>query len=502
MTTTNECIIDAIKKYNNNTELLQYLQTIQNEQKHKCVMQTSFRCVTTLMLAIKRPKSKKVVFKLIEIGGRELVMMKENFGTTALHCACTHKHTSLEIISKLIELGGKELVMERDTIGQTALHYLCMNKIVSMDESKNKNISMDVLSKLLEVGGRELVMAQSTYNHTALHYACKDQNISPHVVSMLLKVGGKELVMVNNYYGTALHYAFDYITVNPDIVSKLIEVGGKDLVMVNSSMCGTVLHKACIRANNLLIHHISKLIDVGGGDLLMVKDGKGRTALQSGYFHGRKYPKPEYNKIFEFLVKKYILEGIGGEFEIGGLFSFEKKIRKGICKNWGKCVPALKSVLNSLQGEQRQQQQQQPPLLHAAIVTKVPLNVIQSIIKEFEYSALKRDSLNRIPLEVALEEGLRWTELQEVIQATVAKQQHGSIIYTAAQYGLKWEYDAEKHGMKELTCKTPRNVDEVMDSYDSLTGLRLFMVAAMGDCHDLSSIYGIMKMSPQIVNIL
>ena len=60
-----------------------------------------------------------------------------------------------------------------------------------------------------------------------------------------------------------------------------------------------------------------------------------------------------------------------------------------------------------------------------------------------------------------MEEGLCWAELQEVIQAITAakQQQHGLVIYTAAQYGLKWEeYDIDKHSMRELTCETPRNV--------------------------------------------
>ena len=482
--TTRECI-NAIKEYNNNTDLLQYLQTIQNEHNQEYVMQTCLYNVTTLMLAIKRPKSKKVVLKLIDIGGRKLVMLKQNYSATALHYACTHKPASLEIILRLIEVGRRELVMERDNEGETALHYLCKNKV----------ISMDVLSKLLEVGGRKLVMAQSIYHHTALHHACKNRNISPFVVSKLLKVGGQNLVMANNEYGTALHYAFDYVAVNPDIVSKLIEVGGKDLLMVNNSTYGTVLHKACLSVNNISIHCISKLVVVGGRELLMTKDRNGRTALQSGYFHSHKYPKPQYDDTFEFLVKKYILEDNGEEFEIGGLFSFDKNIQKDICKDWEKCLPALKSVMNSLQ----RQHQQQPPLLHAAIVTQAPLHVIQSIMKEFEYSVLKLDSLNRIPLEVALEEGLCWIALQEVIQATAAAQQHGSIIDTAAQYGLKWQYDTEEHGMKKLICETPTNMDEVINSYDSLTGLQLFMVAAMGNRNDLSAIYGIMKMNPQII---
>ena len=42
------------------------------------------------------------------------------------------------------------------------------------------------------------------------------------------------------------------------------------------------------------------------------------------------------------------------------------------------------------------------------------------------------------------------------------------------------------------------NVEEIMDGYDGLTGLRLFMVAAMSNNNDLSTIYGMMKMGPEM----
>ena len=46
------------------------------------------------------------------------------------------------------------------------------------------------------------------------------------------------------------------------------------------------------------------------------------------------------------------------------------------------------------------------------------------------------------------------------------------------------------------------NVNDVLNGYDTFTGLRLFMLAAMGNNHssDLSSIYGMMRMSPEICN--
>ena len=42
-----------------------------------------------------------------------------------------------------------------------------------------------------------------------------------------------------------------------------------------------------------------------------------------------------------------------------------------------------------------------------------------------------------------------------------------------------------------------------MNRYDDSTGLRtMFMIAAMGDNNDLSSVYGMMKMGPEPINML
>ena len=49
--------------------------------------------------------------------------------------------------------------------------------------------------------------------------------------------------------------------------------------------------------------------------------------------------------------------------------------------------------------------------------------------------------------------------------------------------------------MKQLA---EANVDEIVNGHDALTGLQLFMIAAMGDYYDLSAIYGMMKMKPEM----
>ena len=56
---------------------------------------------------------------------------------TALHLACWN-NASIEIILKLIEVGGRELVMKNDNDGYTALHLACL-----------RNASIEIILKLM-----------------------------------------------------------------------------------------------------------------------------------------------------------------------------------------------------------------------------------------------------------------------------------------------------------------------------------------------------------------
>ena len=74
----------------------------------------------------------------------------------------------------------------------------------------------------------------------------------------------------------------------------------------------------------------------------------------------------------------------------------------------------------------------------------------------------------------------------------MALSQQCSGIHIAAEYGLRWSIFTQD--------LAESNVDEVVNSCDGSTGLRLFMVGAAienaGGFCDLSSIYGLMRMSP------
>ena len=122
-------------------------------------------------------------------------MAKDTDGDTALHKALkSMKKVSLGIIEKLIEVGGRKLVMEKDAYGDTALHIACLNR----------NTSFDIISKLIGVGERELVMLKSNNGDTALYIAFLNKNISFDIISKLIKVGGWELITEKNQYCNSL----------------------------------------------------------------------------------------------------------------------------------------------------------------------------------------------------------------------------------------------------------------------------------------------------------
>ena len=175
------------------------------------------------------------------------------------------------------------------------------------------------------------------------------------------------------------------------------------------------------------------------------------------------------------MIREYVLAQVGGEFGIGGIFTNDQ-----IYDTWEKFSPTLQRVLWSLE--------QRPPILQAAIISKAPQNVIRDIISSYQGCILRRDSFGRLSINVAMEKDLKWGEgMKEVVEAT-AESLERPIIHVAAEYGLKWD-----NNMEELVNT---NVIEVLNGRDGPSGLSLFMLAALGDTCDLSSIYAMAKMNP------
>ena len=94
----------------------------------------------------------KIIKSLLDVGGKQLVMMTSHGKLTALHNACSYG-ASFDIIKALIDVGGKELVMAKNKHGSTALHSLCYNV-------NDHNKAVDKINFMLQGAGAETVLKE------------------------------------------------------------------------------------------------------------------------------------------------------------------------------------------------------------------------------------------------------------------------------------------------------------------------------------------------------
>jgi hypothetical protein len=145
------------------------------------------------------------------------IMCRNNFlERTCLHLA-VYCDPPEDIIKAMLDIGGKELVMMIDLCDQTVLHSAC-----------DGGASYNIMKMLIEVGGKDLVMAKSKYGgNTALHWLCG--NIKTHTkaaekIKLILQAGNNTLLLsAKNHAGqTPLEIVTDKGTSN--IIKKLLTI--------------------------------------------------------------------------------------------------------------------------------------------------------------------------------------------------------------------------------------------------------------------------------------
>jgi len=118
------------------------------------------------------------ILTMIDEGGKDLLITSPE----SLLYRSIHMKAPVEIINKLIEVGGKELVMKKNLDFDTSLHI-----------AFESNAVVDVVTKLIEVGGKELLIAKDCYGYTVLHYACSTPT-SLEIIKMMIDLGGRDLL--------------------------------------------------------------------------------------------------------------------------------------------------------------------------------------------------------------------------------------------------------------------------------------------------------------------
>ena len=160
-------------------EARKYLSSEAAEEEKKAnVMYRGDYGRTCLQDAFYRETPDDIVKAMLDIGGKELVMMKDKNDWTALHLACFHG-ASYNIIKMLIDVGGKDLVMAKnDDDGETALHWLCWH----IEEHTKV---AEIINLILQVGDANLLLSTKNFNGETPLEIVTDQGASKRIKKLL-----------------------------------------------------------------------------------------------------------------------------------------------------------------------------------------------------------------------------------------------------------------------------------------------------------------------------
>lgn len=417
--------------------------------------------------ACNRNETEKIL-SLLYTNGDKLVMDKDSDDRTPLHYAVTNSNVSIEAISKIIEIGGKTLVVEKDCYGENALHIACQRKA-----------SIKIIDKLIENGGDDIIFAKDNEGSTPLHKCASMYNPSIEVISKLLTVGGEKLLMEKDNKGQTTLHRCACNGSSIDVVSKLIELGGKRLVMEKDKDEMTALHRIkCTK--NASVSVVSKLLELGGRELIIEKDKSGKIPLHN-HVCDAVFCTGTTHDIIRLLIDVGIEEQVGGEFSIGGIFNVAPdSLQFEIYEVWEDVIFPIIIENKSLMETQ--------PILHAAIIGKAPPFIMRDLIDNLD-CLTTRDSMGRYPIDVAISDALKWNGGMKEIVEGMAVKENRSIINVALHYGLKWS-----NHMKEILESSLKGNEM---ERDQMTGLELFMLAAVGDGCDLNVVYCTLTHNPQ-----
>ena len=127
------------------------------------------------------------------------VLQELEMGKNALHIVVCNagfiqdeRNRVLEVMELLINAGGRELVLMRDNEGKTSLHYACLDTNVYSDYREQ------AIYLLLDSGGRELLMMGDGRDEIAFELEQGGQQLpasdqSERVLARFIIIGGREV---------------------------------------------------------------------------------------------------------------------------------------------------------------------------------------------------------------------------------------------------------------------------------------------------------------------
>jgi ankyrin repeat protein len=170
-----------------------------------------------------------IVDKLLEAGGKKLLLEKrDSRGNSPFHFLCMRADLFTppltKMLKKLIDIGGKKMVMWQDRWGKTALYFACSFSIGER--------SLGVIKELIEAGGKEFVLKPTYGGLTPLHQACECTDHSPfreQAIDLLLDVGREKLLFTIDYQSELTAIGFEGKKSEPSqrVLDRFIEIGGE-----------------------------------------------------------------------------------------------------------------------------------------------------------------------------------------------------------------------------------------------------------------------------------
>jgi hypothetical protein len=389
----------------------------------------------------------------------------------------------INLIERMIDIGGKELVMQTDYDGESSLHEACWQY--------NNGVPFKIIKSLIDKGGKELVTMMDNGGCTALQILCRGQ-VSIEVVEYFLQIGGgKELLFMKCSCGwNPLHEVCDFGH-SLELTKYFVGIGGRELVLEkdddgrNSFFwacdCGGVLDNG--DGYNIAQREILKyLIDTIGIFLIGTVDNNGELPIHTFVKTNESAEDLDLGVLHD-LLHSGMHYGFENEYCIGGLFTMSTHDETS-CSIFEtlfglfveSCTTPLRKVIEDVA--------RGAPLLQAAIIAHSSNRIMAQIIHLFPWTKLTRDSTGRLPIQLAVETGLSWDQGIELLVHNTSTHPDILPIHTAARYGLKWE-----NGMKDI-------VEDDLSSLeiaDPTTNLYPFALAASTSEYDFTSVYELIR---------
>ena len=320
-------LVKTVNNLNRKHEVLALLNDKNRSLKEKrlAIMTQNNHGVTALFWAVRRHAEYTLIKRMVEIGGKELVLLFNKYEENVLHNAALCD-SSFSVFKILIDAGGDGILLKQDLQGNTPLHYACA-----------WIISDETLEYMARKGGKRLLLTQ---NQSGQVPTCHKQSIQ----KLLSSIGGKEydaqvtrqkqldmsfldLVKLNriedievklndknckkglfecnkdNGLNSLMQSIWFLGNVSPvfrpglsSIIHKMVKKGGRDLVLARNQSGSNAVHYAAFNGAPLDI--IMLLVDSAGSESIEIKNAWDSTPLHDACL--RQAP----DEVIEYLIIK------------------------------------------------------------------------------------------------------------------------------------------------------------------------------------------------------